>query len=178
MERRFLTAGSNMRLEARAEGELPKIIGYASVFYDGTAGTQYELWDDTFERIMPGAFDRALKEDDCRALVNHDANNLLGRTASGTLRLSIDKTGLRYEIDTPNTTLGRDTIENIRPRAASRSETCPAPALPSSPRRSSGASRTGSASARSMPSSCTTSGPWSTRPTRPAPPVSRRRQSR
>ncbi len=49
-------------------------------------------------------------------LVNHDANNLLGRTASGTLRLSIDKPGLRYEIDTPNTTLGRDTIENIRPR--------------------------------------------------------------
>ena len=43
-----------------------------------------------------------------RALFNHERGALLGRTCSGTLRLSEDGTGLRYEIDLPDTTVGRD----------------------------------------------------------------------
>jgi HK97 family phage prohead protease len=46
-------------------------------------------------------------------LWNHDLSNILGRTKSKTLRLSADVTGLRYEIDLPNTTLGRDVGELV-----------------------------------------------------------------
>jgi len=38
----------------------------------------------------------------------------LARTASGTLRLSEDANGLKYEFDAPNTTLGNDLLEMIR----------------------------------------------------------------
>ena len=58
---------------------------------------------------MPGCFDRALSErQDVRALINHDPNQVLGRFLAGTMRLSVDQVGLRYEIDLPDTATGRD----------------------------------------------------------------------
>jgi HK97 family phage prohead protease len=60
------------------------------------------------EMIMPGAFTDAVKNDDVRALFNHDPNLLLGRTASKTLRIKEDKSGLRYDVDLPDTFAGRD----------------------------------------------------------------------
>lgn len=39
---------------------------------------------------------------------NHDSNGLLGTTDAGTLRITIDETGLLYEVDLPDTTRGRD----------------------------------------------------------------------
>jgi HK97 family phage prohead protease len=62
------------------------------------------------ERIRPGAFDRAIREDDVRGLFNHDPNHVLGRSGPGTLRLSVDSKGLRYEIDPPDTQTGRDVV--------------------------------------------------------------------
>ena len=94
---------------------LPNIAGYASVFWNDQPSTQYMLYDDLAERIMPGCFDRAIREDDVRALFNHDANCLLGRNTSGTLKLSIDKTGLAYEIDTnSDTSIARDVTGHLR----------------------------------------------------------------
>ena len=52
--------------------------------------------------------------DDVRGFYNHDYNYLLGRASSGTLRLSTDERGLRYEIDLPNTTYANDLIELMR----------------------------------------------------------------
>lgn len=113
-ERRFTNLNTaRVALEQRAD-EGPKITGYAAVFYDGTDATQYMLWDDMAERIMPTAFDRAVKEDDVRGLFNHDPNMLLGRTTAGTMRLSVDSKGLRYEIDPPDTAVGRDTATAIK----------------------------------------------------------------
>lgn len=104
-----------LRPELREESEKsPVIAGYASVFYDGTPDTEYELWSGLRERIMPGAFDRAIREDDVRALMNHDPDNLLGRTATGTLRLLVDKRGLYYEIDPPATSYGADLMAILR----------------------------------------------------------------
>jgi len=112
MERRF---NSRAVTECRVDGtENKRITGYASVFYDGTPDTEYELWDDTRERIMPGAFDRAIAEDDVRALFNHDANMLLGRNKAGTLSLRADKTGLAYDISPPDTEIGRSVAESIK----------------------------------------------------------------
>jgi HK97 family phage prohead protease len=103
--------------ELRIEGgdDDKKIVGYASVFYDGTEGTEYALWEDMKERIMPGTFDDALSNpDDVRGLFNHDPNQILGRTAAGTLTLSVDTKGLFYEIEPGDTTTARDVIESIR----------------------------------------------------------------
>lgn len=90
-------------LNVRTEGESVKALsGYGAVFYRETEpGSEYWLWDDFVERLMPGCFDRALKEDDVRSFFNHDPNTILGRRAfssSDSLQLSIDETGLRYEV--------------------------------------------------------------------------------
>lgn len=90
------------RPEVREDNGTKTITGYGAVFYkEGDSGTEYQLWDDMVERIMPGAFDRALREDDVRSLFNHDPNLILGRNKASTLRLSIDAVGLKYEVDPP-----------------------------------------------------------------------------
>ena len=67
------------------------------------------------ETISPRAFDRALQRpDDVRALFNHSPNLVLGRTSSGTLRLSKTATGLKYEVDLPDTAVARDVAALIR----------------------------------------------------------------
>lgn len=97
-----------VQIETRADGGA-KLVGYASVFYDGSDGSQFEPWDGFVERIMVGAFDGALSRgDDVAGLFNHDSNLVLGRASSGTLRLSVDQRGLRYEMDLPDTQAGRD----------------------------------------------------------------------
>ena len=90
LERRFIRGG-----QVRAKGgDAPGIDGYAAVF-----GEEYDNgWFR--ETIKAGAFARALREkQDVRCLFNHDANNLLGRTKSKTLRLAEDNTGLRFDCD-------------------------------------------------------------------------------
>lgn len=102
------------RLERRADkpDAPPMIVGYAAVFFRaGEPGTEYRLYEDAYERVMPTAFDAALRENDLvRGLTNHDDQWLLGRSDLGTVRLSIDRVGLRYEIDPPDTQAGRDTV--------------------------------------------------------------------
>jgi uncharacterized protein len=101
-------------IETRADGK--KVLsGYASVFYRAEdPGTEFKLWGDVYERIMPTAFDRALKDgDDVRAVFNHSVMVVLGRTKSATCRLTVDARGLRYEVDLPDTQAARDLAELI-----------------------------------------------------------------
>lgn len=94
----------NLTVETRAEeGSKPKIVGHAAVFntLSGDLG-------GFREQIAPGAFTRAIQEDDVRALFNHDPNIILGRNKSGTLQLSEDEKGLRIELDPPDTQAARD----------------------------------------------------------------------
>ncbi|MGP4038338.1 HK97 family phage prohead protease [Gracilibacillus sp. D59] len=98
------------KLKTRAEeGESPKITGYAAVFNSKTT------IGDFFEEIIePGAFSQALSENnDVRALFNHNWDNVLGRSKSGTLSLEEDDRGLKFEIELPNTSLGRDLAESM-----------------------------------------------------------------
>lgn len=121
-QRRYLSQpGRPLQLRDGVAGSLPTIVGYASVFYvAGDPGTEFELCGaDAYgprvvEHILPGAFDRALAEDDVRALANHDPSQILGRTAAGTCKLSVDAVGLRYEITPPDTTAARDLVASIR----------------------------------------------------------------
>jgi len=107
-------------VEGAADENSPgKLEGYAAVFHsDGDPGTEYELWSDpsmrAVERIAPGAFRSALQNgDDVRALLNHNSDALLGRTMSGTLRISEDEQGLNYSVDLPDTQLGQDVAELV-----------------------------------------------------------------
>jgi HK97 family phage prohead protease len=113
MERRMTPTG-DVKVETRADGS-KAITGYAAVFHrDGEPGTEYRLGPDIVERIAPTAFNRAIQEKhDARALFNHDPNMLLGRASAGTLRLSVDQRGLRYEIDIPDTNVGKDVATSI-----------------------------------------------------------------
>lgn len=106
IERRTMTG-----VEIRAEdGKPTKIVGYAAVF----SSLSEELYGFR-EMVMPGAFDRALKEKhDVRALVNHDENQILGRTKAGTLKLSVDKRGLKAEIEPPDTQAARDAVTSVK----------------------------------------------------------------
>lgn len=66
------------------------------------------------EVVRPGAAKKTILEADVRGLLNHDPNLLLGRKGAGTLRLEETDDGVRYEIDLPNTTAGRDAAELLR----------------------------------------------------------------
>lgn len=117
IERR-INSRAEVKLEKRAEGEAGVIAGVGAVVYDGTANTEYELWDYSFERaverIMPGAFAKAIQRpDDVRGLFNHDSNQVLGRTKSGTMTLSADNTGLKYEITPGDTSVAKDVMAHL-----------------------------------------------------------------
>lgn len=101
---KFTTAIS--RAEVTPEGVLR---GYAAVY--GQATTRQADYAGT-ETIARGAFDDVLGGD-VLALVDHDISKVLGRTASGTLRLSSDDHGLAFEVDLPDTTLARDVRELV-----------------------------------------------------------------
>lgn len=97
--------------ELREDQPFPKISGYAAVFNV----LSLPLFFGVREKIRPGAFTRALKEgQDVRGLVDHKPSMILGRTKAGTLRLREDDHGLHYEIDPPDTTVGRDVIVSLR----------------------------------------------------------------
>lgn len=114
MERRFMPLETcPVGIEER-DGEGSVIVGYASVFHvPGDDTTQYRLFPDLIERIMPRAFNKALQErHNAAALYNHDVNFLLGRVSAGTLRLSKDQRGLKYEVKPPASRA--DVVESIR----------------------------------------------------------------
>jgi len=104
---------SGVKFESRDDGT-GKLTGYAGVYWDGTPGTQFDLVPGRLiEHIMPGAFDRAVREDDVLGLFNHVPSMVLGRNTAGTMRLSTDARGLLYEIDLPATTLANDLRQSV-----------------------------------------------------------------
>lgn len=86
----------------------PKFEGYAAVF---------NRWSEDLggfkERIKPGAFQKALKNSDVRALFNHDQNYVLGRSTAGTLKISEDTKGLLMKNDPPETQWARDLMVSV-----------------------------------------------------------------
>lgn len=99
MERRLITT----ELRATTTDGKRKIGGYAAVFNS----LSVVLWDFR-EEIAPGAFADAIAKNNVRALWNHDTNEVLGASANGTLFLAEDATGLRFELELPDTQRGRD----------------------------------------------------------------------
>lgn len=89
-------------------GGLRKIVGYASVFDKPSEDLGF------IEYVRKGAFKKAIKTSDARALFNHDTDTLpLGRQSAGTLVLREDDIGLYYEIIPPDTQTARDLMTSI-----------------------------------------------------------------
>lgn len=91
LERRVLPS----EFEFRSAGENKvTIFGYAYKFR-----LKSQNLGGFREQVLEGAGEESAQADDIRALVNHEASMILGRSLSGTLRLGEDSTGLEYEID-------------------------------------------------------------------------------
>ena len=104
IERRYHLPNSLEARDASEPGKPLTIRGYAAVFYKaGDPSTEFEMFPGYVERIMPGAFDAPLREDDVRCLNNHEDECVLGRrdpnAQTNTLRLGVDERGLWYECD-------------------------------------------------------------------------------
>ena len=99
-ERRATVAGLEIR--ANDAGKFA-LRGYAARF-----NSVYNMGWFT-EEVHRDAFKNA-DMSDVRILLNHDSNQILGRTAAGTARVGIDKEGLWYEVDLPNSPNG----DNVR----------------------------------------------------------------
>lgn len=121
-ERRTITTPVRL-LALRAEGDAAvaaatpgrrTVTGHAAVFDQWTILYSGKMYDKTYtwrEILRPGAFKNAIAEaQDVRALWNHNPDFVLGRTASGTCRLSEDATGLATEIDLSESQIVNDLV--------------------------------------------------------------------
>ncbi len=98
-----------LELSGRADGEKQRLVGHAAVF-----NRVIDLGWFT-EEILPGAFSSAIeRNDDVRALFNHDPNLVLGRTTNETLALEEDSIGLLATIYPPTTRAGEDVLELVQ----------------------------------------------------------------
>lgn len=92
MKTRHMYFPSELKVRSQTEEDqtqAPMIEGYFAVFNQET-----ELWQGMFEEIAPGAFDNSLADNDIRCLFDHDSAIVLGRSAAGTLALTVDERGL------------------------------------------------------------------------------------
>ncbi len=102
---------SDLHIEVRDGKQTPSrtIVGYAAKF---------ERWSEPImgwfkEQIARDAFSET-DVTDVIMCFNHDVNAILARSTSGTLRLSTDEVGLRFEFEAPQTSLGNDILELVR----------------------------------------------------------------
>ena len=97
----------SINYEFRAMPESRTIVGTATIF-----NSSYDMgWYD--EEMTSDVFASA-DMNDVVALFNHDANMVLARTKSGTLKLNLTGNALEYSFEAPNTTLGNDLLEMVK----------------------------------------------------------------
>lgn len=95
-------------VEIRAAGEARRIGGYAAVF-----NRESQNLGGFVEVLLPNVFSdsRSRGWPDVMARYNHEDNMLLGTTAAGTLQLTVDGTGLDYEVVPPSSR--KDVVELV-----------------------------------------------------------------
>lgn len=100
---------SDLHIEQREVGTASRIIaGYAAKF---------ESWSEPImgwfrEKIARSAFEDC-DISDVIMCFNHNVDDILARTVSGTLTLSVDDIGLKFSFEAPNTTRGNDMLELV-----------------------------------------------------------------
>ena len=112
-ETRRLSSPIELReMEEGAKGQT--VFGYAAKFRNLSQNLGSESYQ-FFEIIEHGAFDDVLN-DDVRALFNHESELILARSKAGqgTLKIGVDETGLWYQFEAPDTTVGRDLLVSLQ----------------------------------------------------------------
>ena len=107
MEKRLFNIEN--RFETKEDGQ-EVVVGYGSIF-----NSRSENLGGFYEYISPTAIsEETIAKSDTRALINHDQNLILARQSAGTLKLSIDEKGLKYEFEIPETSYGKDLSINMK----------------------------------------------------------------
>jgi len=60
------------------------------------------------EKVAKGAFEKSLSERNVFSFWNHNSDIVLGNTRNNTLKVEEDDKGLKFELDLPDTTAGKD----------------------------------------------------------------------
>lgn len=105
-----------LRETLEGEGSGRTIEGYAIVF-DVESRMLVDYWDDYREIIESGAItERELAQMDIKMTMWHNREKLLARSNKGvgTLKLSVDDIGVKYEFEAPNTSDGNNALELVR----------------------------------------------------------------
>lgn len=100
---RALFEASGLEIRKSPDG-IESLVGYA-VRWDKLS---VPIYGSFRERVRKGAFTQSLKENNIRALWNHNSDFVLGSTKAKTLRVSEDEKGLYFEVDLPGTQIGKD----------------------------------------------------------------------
>lgn len=111
IERRTTFSDASIEFRDAGDGEKrPTIVGYASVF-----NSESRNLGGFIETVHPRAFDDVLSANpDVLGLYNHDKNKLLARSSNGSLKLSVDPRGLRYEMSLPATRDAEDVAVMVK----------------------------------------------------------------
>lgn len=99
--------------QIRMDSESGTISGYAMVFNSRSK----LLFGKFYEKIVPQAAEGLIERSDVLALLDHErSRGVLGRSTfgKGSMTLSLDSIGMRYEFTAPNTTLGEEAKEYLR----------------------------------------------------------------
>ena len=110
MDRRIIE--SQITLRSEGEGE-DYIEGYGIVFNTRSVEMRTKSGQRFVEEIKPSAVE-GIEGRDIIGLANHDFGQVLGRTKSGTMTISVDERGVKYSIKIPNTPTGNDIREYIK----------------------------------------------------------------
>jgi len=97
-------------LRAYSEEGKMRVSGYAIVFNSESR----DLGGFTEFISQEAVSEDLINNNDVLALYNHDYANVLGRQSANTLRLYKDERGVKYDLDLPDTTLGRDIYELVK----------------------------------------------------------------
>jgi len=103
--RKFLFTADARFAVSRVEGKPVTLSGYALKWNELSSDRGgYQV------RLLPNS---AKFAEQVLALYNHDSSEVIGNNKNGTLRFTSDETGVKFEVDLPDTSTGRDVAELV-----------------------------------------------------------------
>lgn len=98
----------------KVDAEGKTITGRAIAYNKMSNELRTASGDKFYEKILPGAVEYSMANNDILAYKEHNPEMILGRKSAGTLKLEHRNDGLYATIDVPNTSYGRDTLESAK----------------------------------------------------------------
>jgi len=110
IEMRMVDHDTAIETRQDGDGQPHRAIGYGVVY-----GRETEIFPGLIESVRAGAFEKALADNrEIKAFFNHDPSMVLATTRSDpALKITDNKTGVKYDAPIPPTTYGSDLIVNL-----------------------------------------------------------------